>query len=214
MIDTTKIRKRFYIHTIQRKYAFLTFLLLASYTAVLALALFLPPSLKLMGGASLEEQVSAASQFIALSDRLWPAVLVGVPLFMVLSVLATHKLAGPVYRLEQSLKQIADGDLGFNVRFRAGDDLQELAVLLNQIIYRQGEALKTVRSVHQRLLETMGEVRSKHPPPERIGQMLEPIQLQIEQLETLLRQFKTGLPEPSAAPAAEPSPKAASAGHE
>ena len=198
-----RFRKRFYIHSIQRKYALLTFLLLASYTFVLAVALFLPPILKLMGGSSLEEQALAASQFLALSDRLWPAILISVPIFMVVSLLVTHRFAGPVYRLEQSLRQIADGNLGLQVRFRTGDDLQELAVLLNQIIHQQGEALRTVQSVHQRLLEAMGQVRSKAVAPEQLNQTLEKIQIQIEQIETLLRKFKLGRPAAAPAPSEE-----------
>jgi methyl-accepting chemotaxis protein len=196
-----RFRKRFYIHSIQKKYAFLTLLLLASYTFVLAVALFLPPILQLTRGSSLEEQAAAAAQFIALSDRLWPAILISVPIFMVVSVWVTHRFAGPVYRLEQSLKQIAAGDLGLQVRFRAGDDLQELAVLVNQIIHQQGEVLRTVQSVHQRLLEIMGQVRSKTVAPEQITQTLEQIQIQIEQVESLLRQFKLGKPAAAAAPA-------------
>ncbi len=195
-----RFRKRFYIHGIQRKYAFLTFLLLASYTFVLAVALFLPPILKLASGSSLEEQAAAAAQFLALSDRLWPAILISVPIFMVVSVWVTHRFAGPVYRLEQSLKQIASGDLGFQVRFRSGDDLQELAVLMNQIIHQQSAVLKTVQSVRQRLLEIMGQIRSKTVAPEQLNQTLEQIQIQIEQIESLLRQFNLGRPTASPAP--------------
>lgn len=195
-----RIRKRFYIHSIQKKYALLTFLLLASYTFVLAVALFLPPILHLTAETSLEEQAKAASQFIALSDRLWPAILISVPIFMVVSFWVTNRFAGPVYRLEQSLKQIANGDLGLQVRFRSGDDLQELAVLVNQIIHQQAEVLRTVQSVHQRLLEIMGQVRSKAVAPEQINQTLEQIQIQIEQIESLLRQFKLGRPAASPAP--------------
>jgi methyl-accepting chemotaxis protein len=192
-----RFRKRFYIHSIQRKYAFLTFLLLASYTFVLAMALFIPPILKLTGGSSLDEQAAAATQFIALSDRLWPAILISVPIFMVLSIGITNRFAGPVYRLEQSLKQIAEGDLGMQVRFRSGDDLQELAGLVNQIIHRQSEVLQTVQSVHQSLLETMAQIRSKTVAPEQLNPMLEQIQIRIEQVESLLRQFKLGRPAPS-----------------
>jgi methyl-accepting chemotaxis protein len=187
-----KFRKRFYVHSIQRKYALLTCLLLLAYTFVLAVALFLPPALKLGSGLPIEEQVLAATQFIALSDRLWPAILLSVPVFMLLSIWITHRLAGPVYRLEQSLKQIASGDLGLQVRFRAGDDLQELAVLVNQIIGQEGDALRTVQAVHQRLLQILGGVRSKSLSPEQISQILEQIQVQIEEVEILLQKFKLG----------------------
>jgi methyl-accepting chemotaxis protein len=184
-----RFRKRIYIHSIQKKYAMLTFLLLASYTLVLAVALFLPPGMKLMAGSPLEEQARAASQFIALSDRLWPAILISVPIFMVLSLWVTNRFAGPVFRLEQSLKQVASGDLDLRVRFRSGDDLQELAVLVNQIIQQQGEALRTVQSVHQHLLQVMAQTRTKTVAPEELHQTLEQIQIQLEQIEVRLRKF-------------------------
>jgi methyl-accepting chemotaxis protein len=190
-----KVRKRFYVHSIQRKYALLTCLLLMAYTFVLAVALFLPPALKLGSRLPLEEQALAATQFIALSDRLWPAILLSVPAFMLLSIWITHRLGGPIYRLEQSLKQIASGDLGLQVRFREGDDLQELAGLVNQIVRQKEDALRTVQAVHQRLLETLGGVRSKSFTPEQLSQVLEKIEIQIEDIEALLKRYNLSRPE-------------------
>lgn len=187
-----KVRKRFYVHSIQRKYALLTCLLLLTYTFVLAVALFLPPALKLGSSLPMEEQVVAAKQFVALSERLWPAILLSVPVFILMSFWFTHRFAGPVYRLEQSLKQIASGDLGMQVRFRTGDDLQELAALVNQIIRQEGNALRAVQDVHQRILQILGGVRSRSFSPEQVSQILEQIQVQIEDLESLLKQFKLG----------------------
>jgi len=195
-----KIRKRFYVHSIQRKYAFLTCLLLLAYTVVLAGALFIPPALKLGSGLPLEEQALAATQFIALSDRLWPAILLSVPAFMLLTIWITHRLGGPIYRLEQSLKLIASGDLGMEVRFRAGDDLKELAVLVNQIVRQKEDALRTVQAVHQRLLQTLGGVRSKSFNSEQLSQVLEQIDIQVEDIETLLKRYKLNPPESNPIP--------------
>jgi methyl-accepting chemotaxis protein len=185
-----KVRKRFYIHSIQKKYAILTLVLLAAYTIILTLALFLPPGMKLNASSSLEEQAMAASQFIALSDRLWPAILISVPLFMIVSIWVTHRFAGPIYRLEKSLMQIATGDLGLRVRFRSGDDFQELAALVNQIVHQHAEVLLSVRTVHQRLLEIMAQVRGKVVAPEELNLTLEQVQAQLEQIEMHLQKFK------------------------
>ncbi|HEY4484841.1 MAG TPA: methyl-accepting chemotaxis protein [Nitrospiria bacterium] len=185
-----KTRTRFYIHGIQKKYAAAAAVMLAAYTVILAAALLIPPSLKLRSGIPHEEQVMAASQVIALSGRLWPAIVISVPVFVVLTLWVTHKFAGPIYRMEQSLNRVAEGDLGEGVRLRSGDDLQELGSVINRVVERQAEALKKIRAVHQRLLETMSEVRSRSLAPEQINPMLERIQLQIEQLEVLLGQFQ------------------------
>ncbi|HUK55789.1 MAG TPA: methyl-accepting chemotaxis protein [Nitrospiria bacterium] len=195
-----KARKRFYVHPIQRKYALFTCLLLLAYTFVLAVALFLPPALRLRSGLSLEEQALAATQFIALSDRLWPAILVSVPVFMLLSIWVTHRFAGPIYRLEQSLKQIASGDLRLQVHFRAGDDLQELAVWVNEIVRQKEDVLRTVQSVHHLLVEILGEVRNKRFAPEQLDPMLDQIQKQAEGIEALLQRFTLGRSLPSSEP--------------
>ena len=165
-----KRRTKYHVHSIQTKYVLLTFALLMVYTLILALALFIPPSLKLNPSVPLNEQILAGEQFIALSDRLWPAILVAVPVFMVLSLLITHKIAGPVYRLEQSLKQMAAGNLDLRVRFRTGDDLQELANLVNQIIARQSEALTTIQKIRERIHLLLAEAAKDppaHDPPNR-----------------------------------------------
>ena len=54
----------------------------------------------------------------------------------------SHRVAGPSYRLIESMKQIATGDLSFRVRLRNGDFLKEVAdqmnVMLDALEQQQG----------------------------------------------------------------------------
>lgn len=52
-------------------------------------------------------------------------------LIFFISLLWTHKIAGPLYRLRQSFLQIASGNLAVVTRFRDTDQLQNIPVLLN-----------------------------------------------------------------------------------
>jgi hypothetical protein len=52
-------------------------------------------------------------------------------LIFLISVLWTHKIAGPLYRLRLSFLQIATGNLALVTRFRDTDQLQNIPVLLN-----------------------------------------------------------------------------------
>jgi len=183
-------RRKYYIHGIQKKYALLTLGILTVYTFILSVNLFIPPSLKLKADVPLEEQIEAAAQFIALSDLLWPAVLISIPTFMVLSIFVTHRLAGPIYRIEQSLKQMAAGDLNFHVRFRSGDDLQELGDLINQTIQRQRDLLQTVKSVHHKLDETLKKAGDRTEDSDRSKLYLREMETEIKRLDALLRQYK------------------------
>lgn len=48
-----------------------------------------------------------------------------------ISILWTHKIAGPLYRLRKSFLQIATGDFTIVTRFRNSDQLQNIPVILN-----------------------------------------------------------------------------------
>ena len=57
--------------------------------------------------------------------------MVGVTIF---AVLASHKLAGPVYRFERSARTVGSGDLTHRVRLRVGDELDDFRGGFNIII--------------------------------------------------------------------------------
>lgn len=49
-------------------------------------------------------------------------------------VMLSHRIAGPIYRVEKVSEELAKGNFDIKVRFRKGDDLQELAGKLNEMI--------------------------------------------------------------------------------
>lgn len=52
-----------------------------------------------------------------------------------ISILFTHKIAGPIYKIERSFRQIMDEkDLSQRVFLRTGDELQELAEEINRLL--------------------------------------------------------------------------------
>ncbi len=48
-----------------------------------------------------------------------------------ISIRSSHKIAGPIYRLEKNLHDIAEGDLTGKVRFRNHDPLKEVELTFN-----------------------------------------------------------------------------------
>lgn len=48
-----------------------------------------------------------------------------------LSLIASHRIAGPVYVLEQGLKRLAEGDLTVELRLRKGDNFHEAIDIFN-----------------------------------------------------------------------------------
>ncbi len=58
---------------------------------------------------------------------------IGLVVIMV-TLLVSHKIAGPMYRFEKDIKRIAGGDLKFRIRIRKSDQFQEIALSLNAMI--------------------------------------------------------------------------------
>lgn len=69
---------------------------------------------------------------------------------VVISLLYSHRIAGPLYRLGMFACRIKDGDLSENVRLRQRDVLHPLAEDLNSIISTYG---KTITEVEIKLRE-------------------------------------------------------------
>ncbi len=72
------------------------------------------------------------------SDLLIPVIIAGSIVSLIsgalLAIFLPQKIAGPVYRMEEDLKAVQDGDLEKQIRLREGDPLQGLAETINQTI--------------------------------------------------------------------------------
>jgi hypothetical protein len=55
-----------------------------------------------------------------------------VPLTLAVGILITFKIAGPIYRMEQFMKQIISGEKPGDCSLRDGDQLHDFCALLNQ----------------------------------------------------------------------------------
>ncbi len=78
-------------------------------------------------GAALIERVPAHVQRILLVS-----FLIFLPLTFCAGVLITFRIAGPLYRFEQYLKQVIRGERPPDCRLRDGDELQDLCQLINE----------------------------------------------------------------------------------
>lgn len=53
---------------------------------------------------------------------------------VLLTVFFSHKVAGPIYRFEKACNSVIEGDYTSEIKLRKGDEMQNLAVLLNEAI--------------------------------------------------------------------------------
>ena len=95
----------------------------------------------------------------------WVAVFIFV--IATLSIFVSHKIAGPVYRLERMARVISSGDLTQSVRLRHGDELRELVDAFNtmtealrKMVSKDREVISQLVSAGNKLNEAMNKKKA------------------------------------------------------
>ncbi len=151
-------RTRFYVHGIQRKYLLLSLVPLIISSFLIIFFLFIPLDLIVLFRESPAERDAALDQLRALGVRVWPAIFLAMVISAILSLFVTHRFAGPIYRFQETVRRMADGDFSVKVTLRRGDDLRELEGLMNQVLTNVGSTVTALREREEALtgkLETL-----------------------------------------------------------
>ncbi|MDY6903628.1 MAG: HAMP domain-containing protein [Thermodesulfobacteriota bacterium] len=85
----------------------------------------------------------------------WVIVALGGLLLFIVTVFLTHRISGPLYRLNASIKAMAAGDFSFQVVLRKKDDAKELAESLNRLSDELSGRIADLRSVNEALKEAI-----------------------------------------------------------
>lgn len=77
-----------------------------------------------------------------------------------ISVLFSHRIAGPLYRIQKNLEEVASGDLTVNTRFRGLDQLTALAEDLNAMVRSLNHTSRSVLDAVEGMREAEEKLRS------------------------------------------------------
>ncbi|MGH7256689.1 MAG: HAMP domain-containing protein [Nitrospirales bacterium] len=191
-------RRRFFVHRIQKTYALWIGFLLFVYSVLLFglayMAPYIRPALKLISPAPLEERAAAATQFLVLGQTLWPAILALIVVAGLFSVIITHRVAGPLYRLEQSAREVAQGNLSLRLRFRKNDQIHELSEVINEALANLDHTLVEVRHREANLRTAVRWIVDElKPDPSVKPEVMKQLELALEEgarIEDVLRRYR------------------------
>ena len=133
----------------------------------------------------------AVYSFIKTSDALVKTFVIAglidfafiILLTTIISILASHKIAGPIYRLEKKLENFADGDLTSKVYFRQYDPLKNIANTFNNTL---GETAQRVKAIYA-AADSTNKAREKL---DGSGKSIETFRDRIIALENEIEKFK------------------------
>ena len=110
----------------------LLLVLTALFAAGIGIA-FLPSIYVLATTNDLKSLEPAAAEFLVLHKRLWPAALLSLAGIFFYVILFSHRVAGPVYRINAILRALLEDREPPVVKFRDGDYFQPTAALLKEL---------------------------------------------------------------------------------
>lgn len=116
-------------------------------------------------------------------------ILVGIAT-MVIMFFASHRIAGPLYKVEKSLERMANGDLSFDIHFRRRDEVKKLADAFNMASLRLNALLGDMKQESARLdsaIDNLKDLAGKPP----VGE--EPLKEAIKKLEVVNNQLEEEL---------------------
>lgn len=98
------------------------------------IAIVFAPSMYLLAiGRDVEELAPAAREFLILHNRVWPAALFLFGGIFLYTIVISHRIAGPVHRINGILRKMLEGEYPETVTLRRGDFLHSTAALLEQL---------------------------------------------------------------------------------
>lgn len=81
------------------------------------------------------------------------------PLIFILGLLFSHKIAGPVYRIEKTLGDISKGNLGLKIRLRDGDELVDLAYTINNLVENFNKTIISDKDIIIKIEKDLEEIK-------------------------------------------------------
>ncbi len=73
-------------------------------------------------------------EFVPIATGFFYKISIYILFVVIISAIISHKMAGPVYRFEQTCKKIAEGDFSQRIHLRQGDALTDLQQDFNKMM--------------------------------------------------------------------------------
>lgn len=156
-------RKNYFIAKgMQSKFAGTILLLVFLITVITACNIYVLGSFFLSTQATLTEGQTAEGMMRHFVMTLWPRllllVLVNVIIIFIVSIMYSHQIAGPAYKLEKCIQRIASGDLTFEIHLRKNDNLKELAAAINNMLGKFRDTLTNAKTLSDDIALKLGSL--------------------------------------------------------
>ena len=158
-----------------------------------AAVLFVPLMIRLKSSTlSLVEKEEAASQFLTIDARVWPALLLLFVLLVIHSVFVSHKIFGPLYSFRRVLKAVGEGNLFVRATIRKHDYLVKEANSINEMIASLRTRVKAIREHSAKARAVLAELKwaIRSESMEEVNHTIEKLAAQMDRIEASVDHFR------------------------
>ncbi len=130
------------------------------YSIILGMLIFYPLWMELQSATSIYEKEKISYAILSLHKVLWPAVVVIAILVGIQVVFASHRVAGPIYRVERTLEELLRGNFHVRMRLRKGDEFRELEDVVNRLAECLQQTREQDGALHDELVRELKAIGS------------------------------------------------------
>jgi methyl-accepting chemotaxis protein len=146
--------------------------------------------------------VNSRLSIVSTADYLLPALIGSSLISIALISIATafvvmylsHRIAGPLFRIEKDAKEIGSGNLTLKIRLRSTDEITKMADKLNEMIGNIRKGLLDIKSQSDDLGKGIDSLtvlcRDKPSLPQEIRDALEKLSIKKDELNKAIDHFK------------------------
>ncbi len=142
-------------------------------------------------GSAIVEQISKAFEIENYGDLLLPVILfaelVAIIIVTFIGIFVSHTMAGPVYRFEKVLNDVAGGELDSHFNLRTSDEFQDLAASINNLIGTLNSKVSEIKIYSNNIINLMNEIDS---PKAMTVYDIENIRNTVQKLSLSINYFK------------------------
>ena len=156
--------------------------------------------------ASINEVLVSESFYSLVVPSMLIIQAIGLAVILYLGLFVSHRMAGPIYRLEKCAEQIEAGDLSLNVRIRPHDEFQELAAAMDRMVKGVREKLTGIRDMCGSMKLSSGRLAAdiERSSSESLKKEFADLAFMIESIDDLIGEFKLEKAPPPVSPESSP----------
>ena len=137
---------------------------------------------------STQEKDALKGALQSVNRSLVPKIIILAALIFLAGIFFSHKLAGPMYRIEKSAEAIQHGDLRVNFKIRKGDEMRDAAGALEGMVGTLHEDIKKMKAESIALEERINLLTERGAIPKEESNRLKEI---LKSIDSVLSKYKT-----------------------